>query len=136
MDDGGNNLVRIDTQKNAVIANVNVPDAIEILLWDYKSAVLYAWIATETDAGVLATIDIDSGNRTSTIVSFENYSANGGSAVIDVNQKMVYASLVDMTTGADTAVWVTVDLKTGKATVALKDEDYGNPVDIALTNSF
>jgi len=110
-------LIRIDTQQNQVLSKTVVNDSIEIILWDYTTATMYAWVASEEYAGELITLNITSGEREKTIVSFPNLSANGGSAVIDLKNRLVYSSLLDMTRSATKPVWVVVDLTTGAHTV-------------------
>lgn len=39
-------------------------------MWDYTSAVMYSWVASENYAGELVVLDIETGKRLKTIVSF------------------------------------------------------------------
>jgi hypothetical protein len=54
---------RFDTKAGKYLDNVALDDSVEIILWDYKAAVMYAWIADENYAGVLVSIDITTGKR-------------------------------------------------------------------------
>lgn len=53
----------------------------EIIMWDYETATMWAWVATEDFAGQLITIDIDTGKRLKTVISYPNLSANGGTEI-------------------------------------------------------
>jgi hypothetical protein len=53
-----------------VLSTVVVPDAIEILLWDYTQGMMFAWVASEKYAAELVVLDISTGKRLRTIVSF------------------------------------------------------------------
>jgi len=130
LDDGGNSLVRVDTQNKKVLSNVTVSDAIEILLWDYTDETMYAWVASEQYAGELVVLDINTGKRLSTIVSFENYSANGGTSSINISSKTVSASLLNIVGEANTPVWVVVDIPTKKATVTPTHPSLGFPINL------
>jgi hypothetical protein len=131
-DGAGNALIQVDTQAKKLLSTVVVEDAIEILLWDDTSQLLYAWVADETYAGVLVILDLQTGKRAKTIVQFDNFSANGGTAVIDESAKMIYASLVDISNGDLEPVWATVDLTTGKSTTKHTDPSIGFPINIVL----
>jgi len=129
-DDGGNSLIRVDTQNKKILSSVVVPDGIEILIWDDTEGVLYAWVADETYAGVLVILDITTGMRVKTIVEYLNYSANGGTSILFESHKIVYASLIDISNGDQLPVWVTVDLTTGKATAHPTDLNLGFPINL------
>jgi len=131
-DGAGNALIQVDTQAKKLLSTVVVEDAIEILLWDDTSQLLYAWVADETYAGVLVILDLQTGKRAKTIVQFDNFSANGGTAVIDESAKMIYASLVDISNGDLEPVWATVDLTTGKSTTKHTDPSIGFPINLVL----
>jgi len=131
--DGDRNaLIQVDTQAKKLLSTVVVEDAIEILLWDDTSQLLYAWVADETYAGVLVILDLQTGKRAKTIVQFDNFSANGGTAVIDESAKMIYASLVDISNGGLEPVWATVDITTGKYTTQHTDPSIGFPINLVL----
>lgn len=56
-------IPRFDTKAGKYLDNVVLFDTVEILIWDYKSAVMYAWVADSNYAGVLVSIDITTGKR-------------------------------------------------------------------------
>jgi len=132
LNDGGNSLVRVDVQNKNVMSNVEAPDAIEILMWDYTQNVMYAWVASEQYAGELVTLDVTTGKRLSTIVQYSVLSANGGTAALDVKTKTVYSSLVDITDGNNTPVWVVVDIASKNATTQPTDPALGFPINLVF----
>jgi len=129
VDGSENALVRVDVENKKVLPSVMVPDAIEIIMWDYTTATMWAWVASENYAGELVQIDIESGKRVKTIVSYSWLSANGGTATFDVKTKVVYSSLINIQNGQQ-PTWVVVDTKTGKATTAATSN--GFPVNLAI----
>lgn len=126
---------RFDTSAGKFLSNVELADSVEILMWDYKAAVMWAWVATEQYGAVLVTIDINTGeryvehclrysshihslfssllrlnSRLTTVVEFANLSANGGSANMNFDTKIIYSSLLN---AVNSPVWVVVDTNTG-----------------------
>jgi len=132
LDDGGNSLVIVDVQNKTVMGSVEVADAIEILMWDYTEDVMYAWVASEQYAGELVTLDLKTGKRLSTIVQFPDLSANGGTAALDVKTKTVYSSLLNIADGANTPVWVVVEIASKNATTQPTDPGLGFPINLVF----
>jgi len=126
----GNALVQINTQHKQVVSTVAVPDAIEILLWSDIENTMYAWVANESYPGILVTLDITTGQRLKTIVTFEDFSANGGTSVLVESEKKVYASLLDILADENNPVWVVVDLTTGAYTKHYTDPSIGYPINL------
>eukprot|EP01124_Arcella_intermedia_P014195 TRINITY_DN20588_c0_g2_i1.p1 TRINITY_DN20588_c0_g2~~TRINITY_DN20588_c0_g2_i1.p1 ORF type:complete len:310 (-),score=68.90 TRINITY_DN20588_c0_g2_i1:32-961(-) len=130
--DGGNAVVGVDTQKKVVGPAVVVKDAVEIMMWDEGAGVMYAWVATETDAGDLVQLDVKTGEKVKVIAQFSNYSGNGGTAVLDGASKIVYSSLLDISSGSNTPVWVVVDIQNGNHTAYPTSTDLGFPIGLVL----
>jgi hypothetical protein len=131
-DGSGNALIQIDTQAKTLLSHVVVEDAIEILMWDDIGKVMYAWVADENYAGVLVILDLITGRRTKTIIQFENYSANGGTAALMATEKIVYASLIDIGNGDELPIWVVVDITTGNYTAKHTNLNVGFPINLFL----
>lgn len=56
-----------------MLDSIEVVDAIEILMWDYTTGTMYSWVASEDYAGELVVLDITTGKRIKTIISFAMY---------------------------------------------------------------
>jgi len=129
--DGGNSLVRIDTQQKSVLDTVVVEDALLIMMWDYTASTMFVWVATETDAGVLGKLDLSTGKTAIVITKFSNLSGNGGATTLDIKTKLVYGSLLDITDG-NSPVWVVIDTNTGNYTTIPTDPALGYPINFAI----
>jgi len=128
--DLGYSIGKIDTQTKTM-SRVAVNDTLEIILWDYTSAIMFALVADD-DGSMLVTIDITSGNRTKIIAAFPKFSGTGGAATLDVKTKIVYASLLDISKN-ETPVWVLIDTTTGNNNVIPTDPNKGFPIGLAIT---
>lgn len=62
------NLIRIDTLNKKLLSNITLADDVMQLLWDHTTATMYAWTADSRSAGILVTIDIETGRRVQTIL--------------------------------------------------------------------
>jgi len=130
---GVDNLVSIDTQNKKILSTVTLEDSIEILMWDYLSDTMYAWISEKNHTGTLVTIDIETGKRLKTFVSLP-YRVDGGTAVLDVNSKIVYASLLDLDIPKNsiTPIWVVVDVVSGQYTTKPTSPQRGFPINLVV----
>jgi len=130
IDGDQNNLVRVDVKNQKVIANVSVPDTLELIMWDHTSATLYAWIADENFASILCTIDPDSGKRLTTMVQFSTLTANGGTSILDIEAKKIFSTLMDLSQPGNPPVWVVFDLATNNVTKTPFDVAVGWPINL------
>jgi len=132
LSNGNTGLTRFSTTTGKVDSSIqlNPSWSPEIFMWDYTTATMWAWIATQNYAGSLVTLNITSGNIISTIVNFPWLSANGGTSVIDLKTKIVYASLLNIQNGDNSPVWVVVD--TIKNTSTTTPTNQGYPINIAI----
>jgi len=119
-----NALVRVSVTEGRTLPAVPLVDSVEMLFWDYTSGdgVLYALIATETQAALLVTIDPATGKRNATLGSgFTNLSSNpnnGASAALNLKSKQLTGCFVDISTGNLDPYWIVMDARTGKASAA------------------
>jgi len=109
VDGSNNNIVVVDVVKGSILSNVNVDPAIEILAFDDKRKVLYAWVATEDFAGELVSVDYMTGIVIESFVSSVDLSANGGVALVDPSTNTIYSSLLQYM-NEDDPYWTIVDL--------------------------
>jgi len=122
-----NGLIKIDTQGKKVSPVIELADGVEMLFWDYDVAVMYGLVATETQAALLVTIDIDNGKRNSTIVGFNNLSSNpnaGAGAAFNIKSKVITGSFIDISQSSLQPYWVTLNTQTGKVTSAVYNYGY------------
>jgi len=129
--DGTTSLVKVDIQNKIVVQTTPLVDNVQLLLWDYSAAEMYAIVTTGDADSVFVTIDVMYGNRTSTIQSFPTLSPDQGAAILDVDHKIVYASLLDLSSSDGVPTWVVLDVTSGQyAELVLAD---GIPIDLAFT---
>jgi len=104
-----NNVVVVDVLNKKIVANSFIAPGIEILVFDDGNKVLYAWVATEVYAGLLVSIDYMNGKVLNNYVGSEDLSSNGGVAVFDSRNKVMYTSLLDFMHYED-PYWTKVDI--------------------------
>jgi len=108
-------MLRVDVVNKKVLSEVQLQEAVEVLMWDYQHAVMYAWVATSVYAAELISLNITSGSRIKSFASFKTLSANGGASTMDMVSGKVYASLLGGSGFAD-PFYVTVDLTSQNVT--------------------
>ena len=89
---GDNVLVGVDMLSKRVVHKAKVSMALEALAFDDTNGVLLGWGAGGNYAGILLTIDVDTGS-TKSLLSYEQYSANSCTAVVGRDGN-VYAPLL------------------------------------------
>jgi len=117
--DSGLALISVSLTEGKVMTNVPLADTATLLMWDEKTATLYAWVATETAAGMLTTVDVATGKRLKAIATFPALSCNGmsGASSVLLGQK-VYATMINISSVSPNdpdgvPVNLVVDLATG-----------------------
>ena len=128
--DSGQALVRVDVNQRKLLSVVPLSDYVQMMMWDDRTATLYAWSAPdvpnqfEKTGAVLATVDPSTGARLRTIANFSadklSASAFGGAnSILDAGSNSICASLVNQSdSSSETGVptFVAVELGSGNAT--------------------
>merc|ERR1712216_555644 len=78
--ESGASLIEVDVERKIILGKkVPLVDTVLIMHWDSSKNRMLAWIATETVAGALVTLDVKTGKTLKTIAQFPMLSPNAGS---------------------------------------------------------